>query len=165
MSLLLRRIWKLLQLMIGNAKEPSRKGAGVSSPYPHISCLDQYWVLKSFLVEYLKMASPCFNLHVFDYDWGGYFSVTSYRRFLRCECSVLTQEDFLNRVSQLFLCYLAPTNWDISPAGHRDLADSRTTPGIQIILRKQYLVLWLMKDLAIYIEINHWQMELCQPMK
>ena len=50
----------------------------------------------------------------------------------------------MNGVSQLFLCYVAGTHTH-GVTG----ADPGTTLGIQAILKNQYLVLWLMEDLAI----------------
>ena len=68
MSLLPRSLWKIFQLMVSNAKEPSRKLAGVSSL---LSVHLLHW--KCFLSEYLKQDIIWFYLHFSDYDWSGYF--------------------------------------------------------------------------------------------
>lgn len=162
MSLLLRRIWQFLQLMISNAKEPSKpKGCrSVSSPYPCISCLYYYYVLKPFLIGYLKTTSPCFNLYVFDDDWCRHFSSLYFLLSFPPLWMFCFYTKGLFDESTVLLLYGS------NKLGHKLTgADPRTTSGIQTILKKQYLVLWLMKEPAIYLEINHLQMEFCQPMK
>lgn len=72
------------------------------------------------------MTSPCLNYISLIVTEVNTSLFTSYWRFLPCECSILTWKEVLNRFSQLFLCYGAPTNWDISSTSHRGRPQDHT---------------------------------------
>ena len=127
MSLLPRSLWKIFQLMVSNAKEPSRKLAGVSSL---LSVHLLHW--KCFRSEYLKQDIIWFYLHFSDYDWSGYFFSVY---FLLAFPSLWMFYSYIkgplkkkSRISWLLFCYFFQQT-RVYPTG----AEPWTTSGIQIL--------------------------------
>ena len=141
MSLLPRSLWKIFQLMVSNAKEPSRKLAGVSSL---LSVHLLHW--KCFRSEYLKQDIIWFYLHFSDYDWSGYFfsvyfllafpSLWMFYSYIKGPLKK-KKAGLVDCSFAIFSNKLGSTQLGLSPGPHQAFRYSQ----------KQYLVSWWMKDL------------------
>lgn len=136
---------KICHLMISNAKETSRN----LQEFPP-SCLyvflDYYYVLNVFLIGYLKMTSFPFY---FTFIWL-WLTWIAFLCLFSISISSFVNVLFLQK--RVFWAGFVHSSFAVLPQqtgaeaqlGHRGWPGP--TPGIQTILEKQYLLLWLMKD-------------------